>query len=81
MKVYAFTKNIDDDEFSALDEGIYKDKKRAFAHLLELNKNIFEEVKEEWEIYESLEMYCRKYCVNEIAPFAGYSMYEVEVEE
>lgn len=82
MKVYVFTKGYEDDEFPAFEEGIYKNKKKAFAHLLKLNKNIFEEIKEEWEIYESLERYCEKYCINNIPPFeGGYSMYEIEVKE
>ena len=82
MKVYAFTKGYEDDEFPAFEEGIYKNKEKAFAHLLKLNKNIFKEIKEEWEIYESLEQYCKKYCVNDIPPFeGGYSMYEIEVKE
>ena len=83
MKVYVFTKGgYEDDELSALEEGIYKNKKKAFAHLIELNKDIFEEIREEWEIYESLEQYCEKYCVNDIPLFGGiYSMYEIEVEE
>ncbi len=83
MKVYVFTKGgCEVDELPALEEGIYKNKKKAFAHLLELNKDIFEKIKEEWEICESLERYCEKYCINDIPLFEGvYSMYEIEVKE
>ena len=45
MKVYVFTKGYEDDELPVFEEGIYKNKKKAFAHLLELNKDIFKEKK------------------------------------
>lgn len=80
MKVYVFTKNIEDDEYPAFEKGIYKNRKKAFAHLMELNKEFFEEIKDDWEIYENLEQYCKNYCINEISSLK-YAMYEIEVEE
>ena len=62
MKVYTFTKWVDGfgaDESPAFEEHVYKNRKKAFAHSMELNTENFKNEKAENNIKKSLEQFCK----------------------
>lgn len=84
MKVYGFTFGIDGfrvDEAPAFEEHVYKNKKKAFAHLMALNTENFKNWKAENNSKKSLEQFCKEYCIEREPLINFYSMYEIEVEE
>lgn len=84
MKVYGFTFGVDGfgaDEAPAFEERVYINRKKAFAHLMELNKDNFKGWKEESCYKKNLEQFCKEYCIEQGPLLNFYSMYEIEVKE